>query len=58
MAEWFTAFGTLALAVVAIFQDTIRGWFFHPTLDAAIQTKPPDCGFGADNRAPRWKYNC
>jgi hypothetical protein len=49
-AEWLTAIGTLVLAigtlvlaVVAIFQDTIRGWFYHPNLEASIQTRPPDC---------------
>jgi len=42
-AEWFTAIGTLALAVLAVFQDTVRGWFYHPALDASIQTQPPDC---------------
>ena len=31
------------LAAVAIFQDTIRAWFYHPTLGASIQTQPPDC---------------
>ena len=42
-AEWLIAAGTLVLAAVAIFQDTVRGWFYHPTLEASIQTKPPDC---------------
>ena len=49
-AEWFIAAGTLVLAAgtlvlaaVAIFQDTVRGWFYHPTFEASIQTKPPDC---------------
>jgi len=48
--EWFTGIGTVALAaatvilaLVAIFQDTVRGWFYHPTLDASIRTAPPDC---------------
>jgi hypothetical protein len=42
-AEWFVAIGTLALAVLAVFQDTVRGWFYHPALDASIDTQPPDC---------------
>src|SRR5437868_7029343 len=49
-AEWLTAvgtivlaIGTLVLAVVAIFQDTIRRWFYRPILKASIQTAPPDC---------------
>jgi hypothetical protein len=49
-AEWFTAIGTvvlaagtIVLAVVAIFQDTVRGWFYKPTLEVSIKTQPPDC---------------
>lgn len=42
-AEWLTAIGTLALAVLAAFQDTVRGWLYHPALDASIRTQPPDC---------------
>lgn len=37
------ATGTIILAAVAIFQDTIRGWVYHPTLRATIKTGPPDC---------------
>jgi hypothetical protein len=43
VAEWFTPVGTLALAVVAIFHDTIRSWFYRPEFQASIQTAPPDC---------------
>jgi heme/copper-type cytochrome/quinol oxidase subunit 1 len=49
-AEWLTAIGTvvlatgtIVLAVVAIFQDTVRGWFYYPALEVSIQTQPPDC---------------
>src|SRR5438552_2958471 len=49
-AEWLTAIGTIVLAAgtivlagVAIFQDTIRDWVYHPILEALIQTLPPDC---------------
>jgi hypothetical protein len=49
-AEWLTAIGTVVLAtgtvvlaVVAIFQDTIRSCVYHPTLEVSIQTLPPDC---------------
>jgi hypothetical protein len=49
-AEWFTAIGTIVLAVmtfilagVAIFPDTIRGWLYKPELDVSIQPQPPDC---------------
>jgi hypothetical protein len=48
--EWFSAIGTvvlalgtLVLAAVAIAQDTVRGWFYKPTLDVSIKTQPPDC---------------
>ena len=43
IAEWLTGIGTIALAVAAVFQDTVRGWFYHPALDASIRTQPPDC---------------
>jgi hypothetical protein len=49
-AEWFTAVatavlasGTIVLAAVAIFPDTVRGWFYKPTLEVSIKTQPPDC---------------
>jgi len=49
-ADWLTAVGTLilatvtiVLAVVAIFQDSIRGRFYRPILKVSILTKPPDC---------------
>jgi hypothetical protein len=35
--------GTVVLAAVAIWQDTVRGWFYHATLQASIATRPPDC---------------
>jgi hypothetical protein len=44
--RWLTALGTvfgpLLLAAVAIWQDSFRGWFFHPTLEASIRSEPPD----------------
>ena len=43
IAEWLTGVGTLALAVVAIFQDSIRGWVYRPKFQASITTRPPDC---------------
>ena len=42
-AEWLTGIGTIVLAVVAVFQDSIRAWVYHPTLEASVETKPPDC---------------
>jgi len=37
------AFGTLVLAAVAVFQDTIRGWFYCPRFRVSSKTEPPDC---------------
>jgi hypothetical protein len=42
-AEWVTGIGTLVLAAVAVGQETIRGWFYRPTLSVSIKTEPPDC---------------
>jgi hypothetical protein len=43
VADWVVAFGTLVLAAVAVFQQTIRGWFYQPCLHTSIKTEPPDC---------------
>lgn len=43
VAEWLVAAGTLVLAAVAVFQETIRGWFYHPVFQVSIKTEPPDC---------------
>jgi hypothetical protein len=43
VADWLVAMGTLVLAVVAIFQDTIRGWVYHPAFRLSTKTEPPDC---------------
>jgi len=43
VAEWLVAAGTLVLAAVAVFQETIRGWFYHPKFQVSIKTEPPDC---------------
>lgn len=40
---WLTALGTLVLAVVAVFQDTIRSWFYRPKFRVSVKTEPPDC---------------
>ena len=37
------AAGTIILAGVAIFQDTIHRWVYPPTLEASVQARPPDC---------------
>ncbi len=43
VADWLMVFGTLVLAAVAVFQDTIRGWFYHPRFHVSAKTEPPDC---------------
>ena len=43
VASWLVACGTLVLATVAIFQETIRGWFYRPRFHVSIKTEPPDC---------------
>lgn len=42
-ANWLVAIGTLILASVAVFQETIRGWLYGPELRASIKGAPPDC---------------
>ena len=42
-ATWITAICTVVLAVVAIFQETIRGRFYRPKFKVSVETKPPDC---------------
>jgi hypothetical protein len=41
--QWLVAIGTLILAAVAVFQETIRGWFYHPAFQVSTKTEPPDC---------------
>lgn len=43
VADWVVAAGTLVLAAVAVFQETIRGWFYHPAFRVSTKTEPPDC---------------
>jgi hypothetical protein len=43
LANWVVAFGTLVLAAVAVFQETIRGWFYRPAFKVSIKTERPDC---------------
>jgi hypothetical protein len=42
IADWLVAVGTLVLAAVAVFQGTIRGWFYRPAFDVSAKTEPPD----------------
>lgn len=44
--DWLIALGTIGLfliAIVGIFQDRIRAWLKHPTLNLLIDVSPPDC---------------
>ena len=43
VTDWIVAGGTLVLAAVAIFQETIRGWFYRPTFSVTTSTEPPHC---------------
>jgi hypothetical protein len=43
VADWCVAGGTLVLAAVAVCQDTIRAWFYHPQFRVSVKTEPPDC---------------
>lgn len=43
VADWVVASATFLLAVVAVFQETIRGWFYRPVFQVSIKTEPPDC---------------
>lgn len=43
VADWLVAVGTLVVAAVAVFQETIRAWFYHPAFQVSARTEPPDC---------------
>jgi hypothetical protein len=43
ITNWLIAIGTIALAIIAIFQDKIRSWLMRPKLDVLIVVSPPDC---------------
>ena len=43
VADWVVAVGTLIVAVVAVGQETIRGWFYRPRFQVSVKTEPPDC---------------
>lgn len=43
VADWLVAAGTLVVATVAVFQETIRGWFYRPAFQVSVRTEPPDC---------------
>jgi len=35
--------GTLVLAAMAVLQQTILGWLYHPRFHVSSKTEPPDC---------------
>ncbi|HJT70076.1 MAG TPA: hypothetical protein VJ731_07750 [Terriglobales bacterium] len=43
LADWLVAIGTIALAAIAIAQDTIRRLIYHPRFKVSCKTEPPDC---------------
>jgi hypothetical protein len=43
LADWLVASGTLVVAAVAVFQETIRAWFYRPCFGVSVKTEPPDC---------------
>ncbi len=43
VGDGLVAFGTLIIAAVAVFQETIRGWFYKPSFQVSVRTEPPDC---------------
>lgn len=43
VVDWIVAVGTIAVAVIAVFQDWIRSWLTRPKLQLSVDTKPPDC---------------
>lgn len=43
VATWLVAIGTLILAAVAVFQETIRSWFYRPSFRVTCVCAPPDC---------------
>jgi len=43
ITDWLVAIGTIAVAVLAIFQDRIRAWLQRPRLEVSINVAPPDC---------------
>jgi hypothetical protein len=42
IAEYVRAMAALVLATVAVFQETIRGWFYRPSFRISTKTEPPD----------------
>lgn len=37
------AITTIIIAIIALFQDKIHNWFYHPTLKVTMTLSPPDC---------------
>jgi hypothetical protein len=43
VSAWLVALGTIVLAAVGVFQETIRGRFYRPVFRVSMRTAPPDC---------------
>ena len=43
VTDWLVAVGTLVLATVAVFQDSIRRLLYSPKFGVSIKNEPPDC---------------
>jgi len=43
IANVLVAVGTIALAVLAVFGETVRSWFRKPKLVLSVVCEPPDC---------------
>jgi hypothetical protein len=43
IATCVLVFATAGLAIVAAFQDRVRGWLTQPKLDVNLKLSPPDC---------------
>lgn len=40
---WVGAIGSVLLAILAVFQDRIRGWITRPRLQLGVKVAPPNC---------------
>jgi hypothetical protein len=42
-ATWMGAIAAVIVAIVALFQEKIRRYVYHPTLEVTASTDPPGC---------------
>jgi hypothetical protein len=43
MSSWFAALGTIGAVIVALFQESIKRWFYKPILKLSVKNKEPWC---------------